>query len=391
MNALRNLADPDVEVRKAEYDKSLISGVLPYDVIIDSDPVPHRAPATPRHAYITWSRLLEKGFTKLCQGCDKGTTRHNAECRAKFDAAYRDAPKTPTVGPASSDAPRTPAVEPALHEAPRSPAPEPASSSRPAAGPPEPMLEDSEEARIERLVNMFEYSPDDLPGLVASLFGMVTRQLSRSEVLSRPDALEAIRKEFQGIGDMGTWNLDTVREEGRVRAEALREGIVIHIGDLLAICSERNMELDPLYRKLKGRVCFRGDNAKTADGRLALYQTMAATPTSITAANAAIAYGLMEGNTISTADAVKAYLQSELASLAITWVRLPKEVWPAHWHGLYKRPLIQLRRSLYGHPQAGAHWERHLEQQLKEMGGTKVSEFASTFIFPNYGQLLLTI
>ena len=56
-------------------------------------------------------------------------------------------------------------------------------------------------------------------------------------------------------------------------------------------------------------------------------------------ANAAIAYGL-EGNTISIADAVKAYLQSELASLAIAWVRLPKEVWPAHWHGLYKGPLI---------------------------------------------------
>ena len=48
------------------------------------------------------------------------------------------------------------------------------------------------------------------------------------------------------------------------------------------------MELEPQYRSLKGRVCYRGDQARTEKGNLALYQTMSASPASITAANAII-------------------------------------------------------------------------------------------------------
>ena len=43
----------------------------------------------------------------------------------------------------------------------------------------------------------------------------VTRQLPRSEVLSRPHAIAAIKKEFDGIGDMGTWDLDRLRRKRR--------------------------------------------------------------------------------------------------------------------------------------------------------------------------------
>ena len=39
----------------------------------------------------------------------------------------------------------------------------------------------------------------------------------------------------------------------------------------------------------------------------------------------------MKGHKITSADAVQAYLQSLLNSLAETWVRLPKEVWPDSW------------------------------------------------------------
>ena len=49
--------------------------------------------------------------------------------------------------------------------------------------------------------------------------GMVTRQLPRAEVLSRPDALDAIRKEFDGISQMGTWDLKSVQEEEEVRSQ----------------------------------------------------------------------------------------------------------------------------------------------------------------------------
>ena len=104
----------------------------------------------------------------------------------------------------------------------------------------------------------------------------------------------------------------------------------------------------------------------------------------------------MQGHKITSADAVKAYLQSLLNSLAETWVRLPREVWPEsrfdeHGRPRYKRPVIRLLRSLYGHPEAGAHWERKLEQELLDMGAVRVPEYPSTCMFPSYGHLALVV
>ena len=64
----------------------------------------------------------------------------------------------------------------------------------------------------------------------------------------------------------------------------------------------KNIELEPQYRSLKGRV-------SQNSGKIALYQTLSASPASIVGANA-IAYGMMKVHRISSADAVKAYLQA---------------------------------------------------------------------------------
>ena len=85
--ALFSMTDADAELRKAEYNKSLESGVLPYDVVIDAYPVEDR-PTPPRHAYITYARLLEHGFTKGCSGCSGGHYRHSKACRERFDGLY---------------------------------------------------------------------------------------------------------------------------------------------------------------------------------------------------------------------------------------------------------------------------------------------------------------
>ena len=122
---------------------------------------------------------------------------------------------------------------------------------------------------------------------------------------------------------------------------------------------------------------------------------MGASPASITAANATIAYGMLKGHKITSADAVKAYLQSLLNSLRRLGCDFQKRC--GQNPGLTRmvarcsgaRSSDQAASQLYGHPEAGAHRERKLEQELLDMGAIKVPEFPSTYTFPSYGHLAI--
>ena len=91
------------------------------------------------------------------------------------------------------------------------------------------------------------------------------------------------------------------------------------------------------------------------------------------------------------ADALQAYLQADLGSKYPTWVLVPKELWPAHWHKEgYKRPMCLLKKSLYGHPESGGHWERHLNRALLGLGGVPMEDHPSSYWFAE-SKLLLTV
>ena len=94
----------------------------------------------------------------------------------------------------------------------------------------------------------------------------------------------------------------------------------------MSICSEKFAELAEHLRVLKGRIFFRGDIVKDQEGAAAVFQDLAASPTSIAKINNNIAYGRIPGHATSTADAVKAYVQSMLESKCATWVQLPPEL-----------------------------------------------------------------
>ena len=49
-----------------------------------------------------------------------------------------------------------------------------------------------------------------------------------------------------------------------------------------------------------------------------------------------------------------------------------------------------LEKALYGHPESGGHWERHLTDAVLAIGGTKVPDHPSSFWFPE-GRMLLTV
>ena len=123
---------------------------------------------------------------------------------------------------------------------------------------------------------------------------------------------------------------------------------------------------------------------------MAVFQELGASPTAIHIVNSNICYGCLPGNKTTMADAEQAYLQADLKSLHPTWVLIPKEIWPKEWHGKFVRPMCRLKKSLYGHPESGGHWERHLTEAVLKVGGKPVQNHPSSFWFPE-SQLLLSV
>ena len=54
-----------------------------------------------------------------------------------------------------------------------------------------------------------------------------------------------------------------------------------------------------------------------------------------------------------------------------------------------KRPCFRLKKALYGHPEAGGHWERHLEDIVLKLGGEAVPSHPSCFFFSRVRLLLV--
>ena len=82
--------------------------------------------------------------------------------------------------------------------------------------------------------------------------------------------------------------------------------------------------------------------------------------------------------------------QSDLKSKVDTYIEFPKYLVPEWSH--IDRPCCKLLKSLYGHPEAGGHWEIHLTKIIREvMGGEPVKDHPSCFWFGGDDQLLLIV
>ena len=63
----------------------------------------------------------------------------------------------------------------------------------------------------------------------------------------------------------------------------------------------------------------------------------------------------------------------------------PKTWWPASWfteagEPKYWDPVCPLQRALYGHPESGAIWEKHLSGILEELGWERVAAHPRTWV-----------
>ena len=242
----------------------------------------------------------------------------------------------------------------------------------------------------------------DLNGIMCDILGLpkeqpcaevhaaVTKLLSRAEMLSSPEALQAVKAEADGLVSKGTWDLSSVREQDAVRSEAKSSGTSVHFGQLMTIASIKFHELAKHLQKVKGRIVYRGDAAKDELGYAAVYQELGANPTSVQGLNATLAYGSIPGHALSAADAVKAYVQASLKSRHKTWIQLPPELRPSWWREKFAKPVVLLVKALYGHPEAGGHWERHLKGIISRLGGEEIPEFPGNFFFPKTRLMLST-
>ena len=140
-----------------------------------------------------------------------------------------------------------------------------------------------------------------------------------------------------------------------IRDMAKKNKKPVHLGRVFEICVEKGSEFKKgdKRRKYKGRTVIQGNLFKDQNMTAAIFEELGSSPATLQAMKCAHAYGLFPGHTIQQADARQAYTQTTLGGDTETWVRLPKERWPAHWHGKYRDPVVRLVLALYGHPGSG--------------------------------------
>ena len=142
----------------------------------------------------------------------------------------------------------------------------------------------------------------------------VARPVSKTELFSEPDAIQALKKEWGRLWDKKVWDHDGVREWSEVAREAASQGHEIHMGRLFGLCVEKGSELPKgdKRRKYKYRVVFGGNNILDQTWEQAVFQSLGSSPSSMSAGKFLDYYSCVSGNSGEQADAEQAYIQAEL-------------------------------------------------------------------------------
>lgn len=198
----------------------------------------------------------------------------------------------------------------------------------------------------------------------------------------------AIKNEFDGLLSNGVWSYNEVIPREELLTKARENKTLVNVGRLMTILSVKNHE-SPSLRKLKARIVFRGDDIRTQDNTLAVLQEAKVNPTGLVGLNANLAFGCCKGCKSTQSDVIKAYTQSYLQTQILTWVQLPSELTPPEFAHI-KRSCVKLIRALYGHPEAGWHWDKRFREVMELMGGTHLPNFQSSYWFSD-SRMLLTL
>ena len=229
--------------------------------------------------------------------------------------------------------------------------------------------------------------------LMGSIVGsaLVARPVGRKEMLSDPEALESMMKEWKGQWSAGVYDFKVVREYDDVLKEASNKGEEIHMARVHGICVEKHSELpkEDKRRKFKGRGVLLGNQVKNQNLEAAFFQGLGNSPASFESSRWADMFGCLPGHNVQLADAIQAYIQAPLSGVAC-WVELPDEAWPPQIERRkYRCPVVRLLRALYGHPDAGTMWEKHCDTAVKKLGFVPIGPNWPSMYY--YGKLNLLL
>ena len=221
---------------------------------------------------------------------------------------------------------------------------------------------------------------------------MVTRPVTRKEMLNNPKAMEAFMKEWTGLWEQEVFDFSQTREYDDVVNEAKKKGEKVHMARVHGLIYEKNYRLkeDDPARKFKGRGVLLGDQVKDQNMEAALFQDLGNSPATFDASRWADYYGCLAGNDVQMADAIQAYIQAKLSGTPC-WVELPDEAWHLSANRQrYRRPVCRLVKALYGHPDAGTMWEQHCHTAVQKVGFKPLGdEWPSLYFHPDMKLLLV--
>ncbi|CAK0811802.1 unnamed protein product [Prorocentrum cordatum] len=181
--------------------------------------------------------------------------------------------------------------------------------------------------------------------------------------------LKATAKELKGLRAKNT------RDEEAMELSDLRKDPrypEAFIGGVFGILGVKHDEMPEEMKGWKYRIVFRGQDvrSKTGTGLVGLLEEVSNSPARFTASQCAPAAAAVTGKEATLRDVEQAFLQGliDTPGWVPTWTELPREWWPDEWfvHGdrtrpRFHRPARKFRRTLYGHPEAGAIWEKVLK------------------------------
>ena len=160
----------------------------------------------------------------------------------------------------------------------------------------------------------------------------------------------------------------------------------------MVILSVKGAELDPDLWKLKARTVFSGDSVRDNHGASAIFKELfTSSPASLEGLDKVVAFGVLEGNGCTTADAARvAYVQADLKSKNKTFALLPPELVPGGKKHIIS-PVSPLHKASYGHPENSAHWTKILRAVLVELGGRELEGMPSGPSVFYFGRASLTL